>query len=329
MMTRIVVALAALALAIGNPANAQTSAPAASTDAKPAAKPAAVAPRHYASADEAVAALVEALRAGHARGLVAVLGSAGRPLVKSGDPVVDVQNRERFLHAYEASHKLVAKGEAMELRIGADDWPFPVPLVKDAKGWWFDVRRGREEVLARSIGRNELYTIQTCLAYVDAQREYYAEDRDGDGLLEYATQFASTSGKRDGLYWETKPGEPPSPLGALVTRARAEGYRRKSEGPTPYHGYVYRILTAQGPAAREGAYAYVTSGQMIGGFALVAFPARYGVSGVTTFVVNHEGVVHQKDLGPRTRALALEMKTYNPDETWTKAEVTEVAASSR
>jgi hypothetical protein len=276
-----------------------------------------------------VVALVHAVRGGHAKGMVAVLGSAGRSLVSSGDPVIDVRNRERFLTAYEAGHKLVAKGDAMELRIGADDWPFPIPLVKDAGGWRFDTRQGREEIFARNIGRNELYTIQTCLAFVDAQREYYADDRDGDGILEYATQFASTPGKRDGLYWQTKAGEPPSPLGELVTRARAEGYRRKGDGPTPFHGYVYRILTAQGPAAREGAYAYVTSGHMIGGFALVAFPAQYGVSGVMTFLVSHDGVVYQKDLGPRTRALALEMKTYNPDSTWTKAEATEITAASK
>jgi hypothetical protein len=169
--------------------------------------------------------------------------------------------------------------------------------------------------------------MQTCLAYVDAQREYYSEDRNGDGILEYAQQFASAPGKRDGLYWPARDGEPLSPLGELVARARAEGYRRNEAGPTPLHGYMYRILTAQGPVAPGGAYDYITRGHMIGGFALVAYPAQYGVSGVMTFIVNHDGIVYQKDLGPRTRELARAMKRYDPDKTWEKAEPVEVTAT--
>jgi hypothetical protein len=308
---------------------AQTEKPKAEGTAQPAApKPKPVAPKRFASAEEGVKAFVAALRTGNTRVLVGILGSEGRSLISSGDPVLDRGNRERFLQAYDSANKLVAEGDTMRLRIGNDDWPFPIPLVKDGVRWRFDARQGREEVLARNIGRNELYAIQTSLAYVDAQREYYAEDRNGDGILEYAQQFASTAGKRDGLYWPTGTGEPPSPLGALVVRAHAEGYRRKGGGPTPFHGYVYRILTAQGPAARDGAYDYITRGHMIAGFALVAFPAQYGVSGVMTFLVNHEGVVFQKDLGPNTRALALAMKTFNPDQTWTKAEIPELATAS-
>jgi hypothetical protein len=214
------------------------------------------------------------------------------------------------------------------IHVGTDDWSFPIPLVKVGEGWRFDPRQGREEIVARRIGRNEIYTMQTCLAYVDAQREYYSEDHDGDGLLEYAQHFASTPAKRDGLYWPTKTGEPPSPLGDLVVRARAEGYRRdQSGGPTPFYGYLYRILTAQGPGAEGGEYDYIVRGHMIAGFALVAFPAQYGVSGVMTFIVNHDGVVYQKDLGPGTRAAALAMRKFNPDGTWAKAEVPEVAAT--
>jgi hypothetical protein len=171
--------------------------------------------------------------------------------------------------------------------------------------------------------------MQTCLAYVDAQREYYAEDRNGDGILEYAQTFASAPGKRDGLYWPTPPGQPLSPLGDLVVRARAEGYRRgASGGPTPFHGYLYRILTAQGPDAPGGEYDYIARGHMIAGFALVAFPAQYGVSGVMTFIVNHDGVVYQKDLGPGTRTIALAMRKFNPDATWTKTDVPELAVTA-
>jgi hypothetical protein len=320
------------------PAKPETSAPAkpeASTPAKPdaaaapkpaAKKPATVAPKRFASADAAAEALVAALRTNDTKALLAILGSEGRPLLSSGDAVVDRGNRMTFVNAYDAAHTLVPNGNTMQLQVGEDDWPLPIPIVKTGEQWRFDARQGRDEILARRIGRNEIYTMQTCLAYVDAQREYYAADPNGDGILEYAQKFGSTPGKRDGLYWQTKEGEPPSPLGGLVTRARAEGYR-KGEGPTPYHGYIYRILTAQGPAAPGGAYDYITRGHMIAGFALVAFPAQYGSSGVMTFLVNHDGVVYQKDLGRNTRAVATAMKTFNPDGTWTKAEVPELTAS--
>jgi hypothetical protein len=304
-------------------------APAAAAPAPAAAKPAAVPAKRYASAEEAVQALIASLRSGDTKAMVAILGSEGRSLVASGDAVGDRQAREKFLQAYDAGNRIIPYGTRSVLRVGPDDWPFPIPVVSDKLGerWWFDAREGRDEIVARRVGRNEIYTMQTCLAYVDAQREYYAEDRDGDGVLEYAQQFASTPGKRDGLFWPTKDGEAASPLGELVARARAEGYRRdESGGPTPLHGYVYRILTAQGPAAPGGAYDYVVRGQMIGGFALVAYPAQWGVSGVMTFIVNQDGVVYQKDLGPRTRELARAMKRYDPDKTWEKAEVVEVTA---
>ena len=344
-----VVIVAALTL-LWSPAGAQTAAPAKpdtpapatpsaaatqtpgatppAAETKPAAppKPAVVPPKQFASAEEAVQAFVAALRAGDTKALVVILGSEGRGLVVSGDPVADRQAREKFLQSYDAANKLAARGDTtMTLQVGADEWPLPIPLVKQGERWRFDPRQGREEIIARRIGRNELYTMQTCLAIVDAQREYYAQDHNGDGILEYARQFASTPGKRDGLYWPTQSGEQPSPLGDLVVRARAEGYRRAEGGPTPYYGYMYRILTAQGPAAPGGAHEYVVRGHMIAGFAVVAFPAQYGVSGVMTFIVNQDGDVYQKDLGPNTRATAMAMKTFDPDKTWTKVDVPAIA----
>jgi hypothetical protein len=341
----VLVTIAALALQSSVPANAQAPAPAkpeAPAPAKPEApaptktegpaakppapKPVVVQPKRFTSPEEATQAFVAALRAGDTKALLGILGSEGRTLVTSGDPVGDRRGRERFVDAYDAGHKLVANGDTVTLQVGADDWPLPIPLVKQGERWRFDARQGRAEIIARRIGRNELYAMQTCLAIVDAQREYYAADHNNDGVLEYARQFGSAPGKRDGLYWPTQPGEPLSPLGDLVVRARAEGYRRgEGGGPTPFYGYLYRILTSQGPAAPGGEYDYVVRGHMIAGFALVAFPAQYGVSGVMTFIVNHDGVVYQKDLGPSTRSIAFAMRTFNPDGTWAKAEVQEVS----
>jgi DUF2950 family protein len=352
----IVVIVAALALHAGLPASAQAPTPAKPADAAPAAtppakpdaapsatppaKPDAAAPatapakaakpkatpgKRFASAEEATQALVAALRSGETKASIAVLGSDARTLLSSGDAVSDRQSREKFLKAYDAANRLIPYGTRTVLEVGTDYWPFPIPIVKDGDRWRFDTQKGREEILARRIGRNELYTIETCLAVVDAQREYYAQDRNGDGILEYAQQFASTPGKHDGLYWPTQPGEPPSPLGALVARARAEGYRRSKSGPTPLHGYIYRLLTAQGPAAPDGAYSYIAKGHMIAGFAVVAHPAQYGASGVMTFIVNHDGVVYQKDLGPKTATIAGAMRTFNPDAGWTKSELVEIS----
>jgi hypothetical protein len=190
--------------------------------------------------------------------------------------------------------------------------------VKERAGWRFDTAEGKEEILNRRIGRNELDVIQVCLAYVDAQREYYRRDPDGDSLLQYAQKFFSTKGKRDGLYWESTPGEEESPLGLLVAEARAEGYKEGGGNPVPYHGYYYKILTGQGKDAPGGAYDYIVRGKMMGGFGMVAYPAQYGSSGITTFIVNHDGVVYQKDLGPKTAEIARSMTRFNPDKTWKK-----------
>ena len=273
--------------------------------------------RRFASPEEAATALVDAIKAHNQKAVLDILGPEARPLVYSGDAVADRNTGQRFVAEYDRAHRLEGGGGKVVLYVGQDDFPFAIPLVPDGPVWRFDTRAGAEEILNRRIGKNELDTIQVCLAYVDAQREYYSEDRNADGLREYAQRFVSTPGKRDGLVWDTKPGEKPSPLGSLMAQAQAEGYGPGTRG-APYHGYLYRILNSQGPAAPDGAYDYVAHRRMIGGFALVAYPAQYGVSGVMTFVVNHEGVVYQKDLGPNTAAMARGIKQFNPDQTWKK-----------
>jgi len=277
----------------------------------------------FQSADDAVKALVQAARAHDTAALVRFLGPGSQRIVSSGDPVSDRQARERFVQAYDEASRLepVTEAEAV-LYLGKDDWPFPIPLVKDAKGWGFDVPRGREEILRRRIGRNELETIQVCLAYVDAQREYAAQDWNGDGVRQYAQKVTSAPGKRDGLFWETKANETPSPLGALAAKARGDGYQpgKSQAAPVPFHGYLYRILKAQGGHAPGGAFSYVANGRMIGGFALVAYPAEYRTSGVMTFIVNQDGVVYQKDLGPNAAVVARRLTAFDPDSTWKPVE---------
>jgi hypothetical protein len=278
--------------------------------------------KSFASPEEAVQALAEAVKAGNMEVLAAIMGPEGRPLIASGDAVADTQERARFIRAYEQSHKLEHPTETKAVVVmGQDEWPLPIPVVKEGDTWHFDTGAGKEEILNRRIGRNELNTMQVCLAYVDAQREYARVPREGNRLLTYAMKFRSDEGKKNGLYWPTKEDEGLSPLGVLVANARAEGYSRKpsDDKPTPYYGYVYRILTAQGPDAPGGAHDYVVNGKMIGGFALVAYPAQYGVSGVMTFLVNHRGIIYEKDLGPDTESLARAMQTFNPDQTWKQA----------
>jgi len=279
---------------------------------------AAPAQKTFASLDEAVNAFVTAIRAADRKALVEILGPQGSPLVWSGDDVADRAAFQRFAAAYDRAHRLEGGGGKVVLYVGNDDFPFPIPLVPEGPRWVWDTDAGADELLNRRVGQNELSAIQVCLAYVDAQREYYSR---GTRLLEYAQRLESTPGKRDGLYWEAKPGEPESPLGPLVARARASGYPLPPRGgPAPYHGYLYRILFAQGPDAPGGAYDFTVKGHMIGGFALVAYPAMYGASGIMTFLVNQDGVVYQKDLGPKTAQAAGVIKTYNPDSTWAPAE---------
>jgi len=284
----------------------------------------AAAQQTYKTPEAAVDALVAAAKADDEKAALAVFGKAGEDIISSGDKVSDDAIRKRFVESYDAKHQIAMDGDAKAtLVIGQNDYPFPVPLVRKAGLWSFDTEAGRREVLVRRIGRNELNAIQTSLAYVDAQDEYAAKDR-GAGVGVYAQRFVSEPDKKNGLYWPTAAGEEESPLGELFAAASKQGYRA-GEGRTPYHGYYYKILTKQGPAAPGGAHDYVVNGKMIGGFALVAYPAEYRNSGVMTFLVNYDGTVYQKDLGRDTTALAEEMTAYNPDKTWTKADTSESA----
>ena len=226
--------------------------------------------------------------------------------------------RQRFLSAYDAKHSIKAEENKATLILGADDFPFPIPLVNNRTGWEFDPAAGRLEILYRRIGRNELDAVQTSLAYVDAQNEYAEKDRAGEGVGTYAQRIVSGPGKKDGLFWRDD--RDPSPLGELAAQASAEGYK-VGEQAAPYHGYYYRILKGQGSNAPGGALNYVVKGKMIGGFGLIAYPAEYGNSGVMTFMVNHAGTVYQKDLGPRTESIAKRAYLFDPDQTWKKVDV--------
>jgi hypothetical protein len=280
----------------------------------------------FSSPEAAVASLVTALKAPDSAALLGILGPGAADLVDSGDAVVDAATRQRFVAAYEEAHSFDKSEDGFAiLQTGRNEWPFPIPLVESEKGWFFDTAEGKQEIIDRRVGRNELAAIQVCQAYGDAQREYYEMNPEGDALHHYAQSIASTPGKRDGLYWEAAEGEPESPLGPGLARARAEGYTGELKG-RPYHGYRYKVLTAQGPDAPGGAYDYVVPGKkMIGGFALVAYPAEYGNSGVMTFLINHDGVVYEKDLGPQTEEVAAGMTIFNPDKTWKRATTDEDA----
>jgi hypothetical protein len=274
--------------------------------------------RVFSSPEEAVRAFLAAVTAHDQKELLQVFGPEAAPILNSGDPISDREAGERLVKSYEEANRLEKEGDGkVIIHVGKDDWPFPIPLVRYNSGWRFDTNEGREEIINRRIGRNELDVIQVCLAYVDAQREYYQRNPQSDPLLQYAQKFVSTKGKRDGLYWEAKDNEAPSPLGPLAAQARAEGYKSGAGKPVPYHGYYYKILTRQGPNAPDGSYDYTVRGKMIGGFALVAYPAQYGNSGVMTFIVNHDGVVYQKDLGKNTASLAQAMTRFDPDKSWT------------
>jgi hypothetical protein len=273
--------------------------------------------KSFPTPEEGVQALIEAAQRHDTPTLLAILGPEAKSIISIGDPVSDRESSERFVKLYEEAHTLVQSGDTkVVLQIGKDEWPFPIPLIKGNTGWRFDTQEGKAELRNQRIGRNELDVIQVCLAYVDAQREYYTRNPLNGTLLQYAQKFISTKGKRDGLYWATAANEPPSPLGPLVAKARHEGYKRAAGKPAPYHGYYYKMLTGQGPDAPDSAYDYIVRGKMIGGFALVAYPAQYGVSGIMTFIVNHDGVVYEKDFGPKTAATAQSMTKFNSDKTW-------------
>ncbi|MGA7540840.1 MAG: DUF2950 domain-containing protein [Steroidobacteraceae bacterium] len=273
----------------------------------------------FATPQQAVDALVSATRGGRTAALARILGPAGVSLIRSGDAVADRSARRRFVAAYDNNHRIERQGSAKAvLSVGAENWPMPIPLVHTASGWQFDTAAGREEILDRRIGRDELAVIQVCRAYVEAQREYAELTvRSGAGA-EYAQHFISRGGAHNGLYWPTRSGEPQSPLGPLVAQARAGGYSPGGNRvkPHPYYGYYFRILTGQGPHASGGAKSYLIDGRMTGGFALLAYPAEYGDSGVMTFMVSRNGIVFEKNLGPQTAAIAAEIKQYDPDGSW-------------
>jgi hypothetical protein len=279
------------------------------------ARAAAPAQKTYASPEDAASALAQAVKAHDRAATLAALGNAG-DWISSGDAAADRATGARFVAAYETKHAIVRDGDKATLTIGNDDYPFAFPIVKSGERWRFDTAAGKEELLARRIGENELDAIKVLQAIVDAEHDYASEDRNGDGVLAYAQKFASSPGKRDGLYWPAKAGEPSSPLGVLVARASGEGYRKNEKGPTPFHGYHYRMLRGQGKNAESGALDYVVRGRGIGGFAVVAYPARYGNSGIMTFIVNQDGKIYQKDLGPTTQAQAGKMQRFDPGKGW-------------
>lgn len=274
--------------------------------------------RTFSSPAEAVEALVAAVRADGITALLGVLGPDAAEIVDSGDPVADKAIRARFLAAYEEAHELVSAGDGKStLVIGAEQFPFPIPLVSEKGAWRFDTVAGADEVLARRIGENETNTVLAMLAFVVAQEEYAAVDRDGKGP-QFARRLLSSPGKKDGLYWPAAAGEEESPLGPLVAKAQAAGYKAGRGGETsqPFNGYVFKMLYGQSAAAPGGARDFIVKDRMIGGFGLVAAPASYGNSGVMTFMVGNAGVVYQKDLGPDSRRIAAGMRIFDPDKSW-------------
>jgi hypothetical protein len=275
--------------------------------------PAAIAQKPFPTPDAAMNAFGEAVATNDEDAMKVLFGSDFRKLV----PPVGDEIRYRFMQAWSKSHTIERQSAAKALiTVGGDGWTFPVPVVKTASGWRFDTRAGAEEMRLRRIGRNERSVMQVMLAIYDAEKEYASEDRNGDGVREYATKFESTPGERDGLYWPTSTGEPESPVGPVLAAARAGGGDRSSG----YYGYRYKLLTGQGENAPGGAFDYFAGGRMIGGFAVIAWPAKYGDTGVMTFMVNHDGLLYEKDLGPDTAAHAGKIKRFDPDASWRKVD---------
>jgi DUF2950 family protein len=274
----------------------------------------------FATPADAAQALYQASADENQDEIVAVLGDEGKELVYSGDPVQDKKGMEGFVKAYKAKHALVEQdAQTQILQVGTKDWPLPIPIVNDGGKWRFDTAAGKQELLYRRIGHNELGAIAACRGFIDAQKDYAAAAHDGLPAGIYAQKLMSTPGKQDGLYWETKEDEPTSPAGPFLADAGGQGYSPEGLGgkAAPYHGYLYRILKAQGAAARGGAKSYLVDGNLTGGVALVAYPAEYRVSGVMTFIINQRGIVYQKDLGDKTAEISGAMTEYNPD-SWTK-----------
>ena len=274
------------------------------------------------SPNEALSALVAAAQNNDTNAIHLIFGPAGQELV-SPDVVQATEAFKMFVQRLKEKAQLISNSDSnATLELGADGWPFPIPLVKEGGQWHFDAAAGKDEVFARRIGANEMGALDVCRAYVEAQREYAGQDRMGDGVLAYAQSLRSTPGTHDGLFWPAnQPGEELSPLGPLIAQARVEGYRHTAkmlnDEQAPYHGYYFKILTRQGKHAPGGKFKYIINGRMIAGFALVAWPEKWGNTGVMTFIVNQQGRVYQKNLGPKTAKIARAISAYDPDDTWT------------
>jgi Protein of unknown function (DUF2950) len=272
--------------------------------------------RRFSSPDEAATAFIQAAERFDQPAMVEILGSEGKPLISSKDPVQDRNRAGEFASQARARHRieLDSSRTIATILVGAGEWPVPVPIVEEDGTWRFDAEAGAQEILLRRIGQNELDAIEVCRGFVEAQRSYARTRHDGALVNQYAQRIISTSGKRDGLAWQAADGSWEGPVGEAIARAIAEGY---SERPSPFHGYYFKVLKGQGPAAPLGEMDFVVKGMMIGGFALVAAPAEYLVTGVKTFMVSHNGIVYEQDLGPETPERFRAMERYNPDSTWT------------
>ena len=276
--------------------------------------------------EAAAQALVDAVKAGNEKETISILGPSLKEWIQSGDPVADKKTREAFVEAYEQRHSIDSSApDRSVMVIGDDDFPFPIPLVRSGNHWRFDPELGKQEIIDRRVGKNELDTIQTLLAISDAQSDYVALDPEGKGAREYAKKFISSPGEHNGLYWPASTTEPQSPLGELAAAAEQSGYsrnaKRSADRMTPFHGYYFKMLTEQGTHAPGGAYPYVVKGRMIGGFAVIAWPAKYAVSGYKTFMVSHDGFVYEADLGYRTARIASAFDSFDPGEGWTKVDL--------
>ena len=281
----------------------------------------------FGSATEATDAFAAAVQNHDETTMLAILGPSGRDVISSGDPVADKTNQNAFVAKYRASHQFAGAPDGRTfLYIGDQNWPTPIPLQHNASQWYFDTNYGKQEILFRRIGFNELDVIKVCAAIADAQRDYFNALHDGASEHQYAQKFRSTAGAQDGLYWQVKGSQGESPLGPLVAEAASEGYQHTSQ-PHSFHGYLYRLLTSQGANAPGGAKSYMVAGKMTGGFALIAYPASYRDSGVMTFIINQDGQVYETDLGPGTSHIAGAMAAYDPDPTWQPANKATVAAS--
>jgi Protein of unknown function (DUF2950) len=276
----------------------------------------------FSSPGEAVLALYNAAKSNDTQAMDAIFGANAKAILNTGDPVADKNRIADFVRRYDQMHRVVIEPDGtVTLYVGAENWPSPIPIVKNSSGkWYFDTESGMKEILYRRIGTNENDAIETLQTLVEAQREYASTTRDGDKTKHYALKFVSTEGKQDGLYWKTDESQSPSPIGPLIADAASQGYDVQQGKPTPFHGYYYRMLTKQGAAAKGGARDYMVNGQLTRGFAFVAYPAEYRNSGVMTFIVNQDGVVYEKDLGPDTAKLGADMTEYNPDNTWARAD---------